>query len=211
MVNDTGTSFHALTLRVPDRVTDAELEAAMASEGDPEWFFESYFAGNPDQAPPGGEVSAVVNYPAGRYIALNVFTGATARFEAHGDSWGRPAPVADRAIGLVDYGFLALDSAAAGRQVWQVTNHGTTWHDITVFRGPAGATADAFMEAAMSSEAFPPAGYEHVGGVGAMSPGASIWVELDLEPATYVGACFLPGDDDAPHAMLGMMTTFVVA
>ncbi len=215
MVNDTGTSFHALTLRVPDRVSDDQLEADLASEGDPEWFFESYFASNPDQAPLGGGVSAVVNYPAGRYIILNVFAGAMTRFDAHGESWGRPAPVADRTVGLVDYGFLALDSTAAGRQTWQITNHGTTWHDITIFRGPAGSTADAFMEAAMSSDAFPPADYEHVGGVGAMSPGVSTWIELDFAPGTYVGACFLPGgtadNDDTPHAMRGMIATFEVA
>jgi hypothetical protein len=211
MVNDTGTSFHALTMRVPDRVSHEQLEADLANEGDPEWFFESYFASNPDQAPPGGELSAVVAYPAGRYVILNVFTGAMTRFVAHGDSWGRPAPTADRTVGLVDYGFLALDSVVAGRQRWQVTNHGATWHDITIFRGPAGGTPESFLEAAMSSEAFPPAGYEHVGGVGAMSPGVSVWVELDLVPGTYIGSCFLPGDDDMPHAMQGMVATFEVS
>lgn len=89
---------------------------------------------------------------------------------------------------------------------------------MTVFKVPDNSTVDDLMAAfaAMEDEAaIFPEGYEVVGGVGAMSPGVTAWIDLDLAAGTHIGACFLPtleGEDaDTPHAFLGMMTTFEVA
>ncbi len=220
MFNNTNVEMHVFTMRIPDDVTDVELDAAMASEALPEWWLTTLFAGNPDQAAPGGgSAYGYVHYQPGRYVIQNPFNGQMTRFEATGDPWGQPAPVADVEIGLLDMAFAGFEALLpAGPNVWRVTNHGTTWHDVTVLAAPAGSTVDDLMAAfaAMEdAEAVFPDGYLVAGGVGAMSPGVTAWIDLDLTAGTHIGACFLPtleGEDaGTPHAFLGMITTFDVA
>ena len=50
-----------------------------------------------------------------------------------------------------------------------------------------------------------------VGGAGALFPGGSHWIELRLKPGTYVAWCFVPDvHTGMPHALMGMITVFVV-
>ena len=46
---------------------------------------------------------------------------------------------------------------------------------------------------------------------GVLSPGQSMWVEVDLQPGQYLAACFLSGPGDLPmHAAMGMFHIFTV-
>jgi hypothetical protein len=221
IVNDRDVELHIFTVRIPDELSDEAFLEEMSS-GDllPSWWPETHLAGNPDQAPQGGgSLAGYVQYHPGRYVVTDPFTGAMAPFEATGNAWGRPAPVADVEIGLLDIAFHGFDAPLpAGPHLWRITNPGTIWHDMTTFGAPAGATVDDFWAAVETKPegALFPDGYPVIGGVGAISPGVTTWVELDLAPGTHVAACFLPmiepGESAGmPHAVLGMITTFEVA
>lgn len=213
--NDSDTLMHVFTMRIPDGLTDDDAIAALSAEQTPDWFGTTFFAGNPDEPESGGgELSGYVFYLPGRYMAVNPFSnGIVTAFDVTGDAWGRPAPVADIEIGLVDMALVGFDAPIpAGTHLWRLTNHGTMWHDMTTLKAPDGSTVDdlfAAFENTPEDQVFPD-GYTTTGGVGATSPGVSTWVELNLEPGTHIAACFLPGDDGMPHAFHGMITAFEV-
>lgn len=222
MINITEAELHVFIVRLPDGLSEDELRTAMTSEELPDWWTSTLFTGNPDQAASGGgTLSGYITFQPGKYVIVNPLSeeGQTARFEATGDAWGQPAPIANVEIGLLDMAFKGFDAPLpAGPNVWRITNHGTTWHDVTLFKVPNGTTTDDVMSlfAAMDDNSpFPPDGWELAGGIGATSPGATGWIEPDLKPGTHVAACFLPtisGDDadGLPHALHGMVTAFEV-
>ena len=213
--NDSDTIMHTFTMRIPDGLTDDEVVAAMMTEDTPDWFGTTLFTGSPDEPEPnGGVLTGYVNYLPGRYMVVNPFSdGIMTAFEVTGDAWGRPAPVADIEIGMIDMAYIGFDAPIpAGPHLWRLTNHGTMWHDMTTLKAPDGSTVDdlfAAFEATPEDQIFPD-GYMTTGGIGATSPGITNWVELDLQPGTHIAACFLPGDDGMPHAFHGMLTTFEV-
>lgn len=50
-----------------------------------------------------------------------------------------------------------------------------------------------------------------VTGAAALFPGGSHWIELNLKPGTYAAWCFVPDiHTGMPHALMGMITVFVV-
>ncbi|MCA9859699.1 MAG: hypothetical protein KC438_08250 [Thermomicrobiales bacterium] len=213
--NESDTIMHTFAMRIPDGLTDDDAIAALMTEDTPDWFGHTLFAGNPDEPQPGGgELTGYVFYVPGHYMAVNPFSdGIATSFDVAGEPWGRPAPVADFEVGLIDMAFLGFDEPIpAGPHLWRLTNHGTTWHDLTTLKAPDGSTVDdlfAAFETTPEDQVFPD-GYMTTGGVGATSPGVSTWVELNLEPGTHIAACFLPGEDGLPHAFNGMITAFEV-
>jgi hypothetical protein len=214
--NDSDTIMHTFTMRIPDGMSDDEARASLAQDDPGEWFATTFFAGNPDEPEPGGgELTGYTFYVPGRYMVANPFSdGIVAPFDVAGKTWGRPAPVADIEIGLIDMAFLGFDTPIpTGPHLWRLTNHGTMWHDMTTFKAPDGSTVDdlfAAFETTPEDQIFPD-GYTVTGGIGATSPGVTTWVELDLAPGTHIAACFLPGDDGTPHAFQGMVAAFEVA
>ena len=49
-------------------------------------------------------------------------------------------------------------------------------------------------------------------GLGALSPGQTSWLALDLAPGTYIALCFVPDrETGVPHALMGMVQVFTVA
>lgn len=213
--NDSDTIMHTFTMRIPDGLTDDDAIAALMAEDTPDWFGTTFFVGTPDEPEPGGgALTGYAFYLPGHYMVVNPFSdGIVTSFDVAGETWGRPAPVADLEIGLIDMAFLGFDEPIpAGPHLWRLTNHGTTWHDMTTLKAPDGSTVDdlfAAFETTPEDQVFPD-GYETTGGVGATSPGVTTWVELDLEPGTHIAACFLPGEDDMPHAFHGMIASFEV-
>jgi hypothetical protein len=56
---------------------------------------------------------------------------------------------------------------------------------------------------------LPPFG--DAGGMGALNPGLSGWVKLNLTSGNYVALCFVPDrTTGTPHFALGMITSFSV-
>ena len=213
--NDSDTIMHTFTMRIPDGMSDDDVLAALAKEDPGDWFVTTFFVGTPDEPEPGGgELTGYSYYVPGHYMVVNPFSdGIVTSFDVAGDTWGRPAPVADVEVGLIDMALRGFEEPIpAGPTLWRVTNHGTTWHDVSTLKAPDGSTVDdlfAAFETASEDQVFPD-GYTTTGGVGATSPGVTTWVEMDLQPGTHIAACFLPGEDGMPHAFHGMIATFEV-
>jgi hypothetical protein len=56
-----------------------------------------------------------------------------------------------------------------------------------------------------------PPPFADAGGMGALTPGMSGWLKLNLTSGNYVALCFVPDPKTGqPHFALGMMTTFTV-
>jgi hypothetical protein len=68
------------------------------------------------------------------------------------------------------------------------------------------------------STGTPPAGmlgegdFQPITGTQVLSPDASTWIGIDLQPGTYALMCFIPDRSTGmPHAMLGMVSIVTVS
>jgi len=121
-------------------------------------------------------------------------------------------PRTDQVIEMVDFDFVMPEGIQAGKQLWEVANHGQQLHHMVLLRLDEGRTMNdvtAFME---SADGVPPG--EEAGYVGLLSKGQSAFVEVDLEPGEYVAICFIPDHGasatSTDHAHLGMVQSFTV-
>lgn len=178
-------------------------------------------------AEPGTSAAITYDVTAGQYVLLNLDGEAPqilpfAAVEAPKDPYAAEltAPEADVTITLVDFAFGMPLEIAAGPQVWQFLNKGTQWHEMGIIRMEEGMTQEDLMAQLMQILAPPaegePAEEDGPPDVPAvffwtpMSAGKEAWIELDLEPGTYVALCFLPdfesGTSHLEHGMLQMFT-----
>jgi hypothetical protein len=215
-------SWHGFLLRLPDDVSLDALLAATPVPGEeeeiPEWLFRATYPGFPGETLPGRENRVVVDLTPGEYVIVGdtfqpfVVTAATA---------GTPMAAAvpsDAKVSLIDFSFNFPTDLAVGRQVWEVMNTGSQPHEILLAKSSVPITAEQVI-ALFSEEqgATPAAGgptmedIEPVGGIGWLTPGATGWTEVALEPGYYIALCFVPDPTTfTPHALTGMVTVFQV-
>lgn len=230
--NMTTAEAHVFVTRIPDFVTEAEIDAGLTLAATtvpmttPDWLFQGLFSGNPDYAAPsGGEAAALVDLVPGKYLVMDPFRpDVPARFEVLATS-ATPvpltAPPVDATVALYEMAFTLSDEIRPGRQVWAVTNIGAAFHEIEFVPVPAGATTTdaalalgATVTGASTEGQLDPVWdgwvYSAAGGVGVLSPGGTVWAQFDLAPGTYAIACFVPGPN-GPHLMEGMIQIVTVA
>jgi hypothetical protein len=135
---------------------------------------------------------------------------AVTPFEA-GEASGAEAPPADVTAALVDFNFDLPAEIKAGPQTWEVTNQGSQWHEMGIFKLNEGTTVDDLLALLNSGEQSGPPPFEDVAFWGPMSPGESGWVTWDLPAGTYTLLCFLPdAADGTPHLAKGMVREITV-
>ncbi|HWV23417.1 MAG TPA: hypothetical protein VNZ58_04435 [Thermomicrobiales bacterium] len=104
---------------------------------------------------------------------------------------------------------LTLDNEpAAAQQVLQVTNGGDQVHDVVILR-----TDDTLDESGAASLATSWAKGEEtnatvLGGVGTLSPGATAFAALDVEPGTYIAFSSLPDENGGLQVDNGVVAIF---
>lgn len=113
------------------------------------------------------------------------------------------------------------DSVSTGPQVWKVTNTGTTPHFLALSMSDGSLTEanvqamfDSFLGTPLPASATPISeqALKDIAGTGVLSPGQSMWIQVDLPAGQYLGACFLSGPGDTPmHAAMGMFKIFEAA
>lgn len=211
--NTRDVGVHVVTAKLPDDVTDAQLEELAAPEAPmPEWLLDKHFPGIPDTVEPGRIVEGYTFYEEGRYFWFELWTGASGELVVGPGSATRFVPAADVTVTMVEMTFLGLDEPlAAGPQLWQVDNRGGTWHEVMVARLAGPMTADEILEGLMAETLPEGDGAGPVAGYGITSPGFTGFLRLDLEAGHYAALCFAPDEwVGPPHAMMGMITTFDV-
>jgi hypothetical protein len=81
---------------------------------------------------------------------------------------------------------------------------------------PSFTDDDLQLMFSLPEDATPPPGvpelvYQPVAAIGILAPGHTSWLDVELAPGRYLGACMLPFTTGYPHAMDGMYHLFDVA
>lgn len=216
-----GTQPHNAQLeRLNDGVTQAQVLAAFKKG--PEALLpllSSY--GGAHIVDPGQSQEVILNIAQGQYIMLcfasgpdnipHFIKGMYKFFTVNGPSNANQVsqPQVNGQVMLRDFSIVLPASIPAGPMMLQVTNQGSQPHEMGLLKLSAGKDVPDVL-AFLGKPAGPPP-FTDAGGMGALAPGLSAWVKLNLVPGKYVALCFVPDPTTGkPHFALGMITTFTV-
>ncbi|MBF6592111.1 MAG: hypothetical protein IVW57_16500 [Ktedonobacterales bacterium] len=177
-------------------------------------------AGGSAAIPAGASQEVIENLMPGRYVAACLETtpqgvphfelGMRAMFTVFGED-EFTAPASRGTIVETDY---SIQMPAAIRESQPLTlrvSVADQTHEVQIMSVPTGTTRQQLLNCFQGKActlAGPPM---NVGGAAGLAPGRSQWVELRLKPGTYAAVCFIPDvRRGLPHALLGMVTVFVV-
>jgi hypothetical protein len=210
-------------LAIPEGASFDAMSSATPAPGNfiPPFFYSTTVAGGPTSIPTGETWSQVVHVDPGQWVIfpMNDQQPAVVTAAETADSVTE-APAADVTITESDFAFTGFEQLAAGQQVLAVTNEGAQPHMFDFFQVPDGTTMDDIAALlAMPEDATPAPGMLQEsdialvpgGQVILQSTGTSVWMDVDLEPGTYVLVCFvIDPATGMPHAMEGMVSLFQV-
>jgi uncharacterized cupredoxin-like copper-binding protein len=227
MENNGQDVHHAQLVKLADGVSAEEVAAAFGSlediEGDMgEILAQLSLRGGPGIITPGTSQRLILDLEPGRYLWIcglptadgqtHAAKGMTRAFEVVAtQDGGASEPAADQTFVMADFVYGIPDAIPAGRQTWHIVNEGTQPHEMLLARLEPGATALDFAMAAFDPTATAPPPGVPVGGLQAIDPGTSAWLDLDLVPGTYAAICFVPdAASGRAHLELGMISEFTV-
>ncbi|MBF6590345.1 MAG: hypothetical protein IVW57_07415 [Ktedonobacterales bacterium] len=186
-------------------------------------------AGGAASVLPGGRQDVILSLRPGRYVAACFEAGSdniphflkgmhksfvvTSNARAasdNDDALLNGAPRADSVVVLRDYQLRLPAVISRDRPLMlRVRNNGPQTHQMEITKLNAGKTLKDYLRALQSSSGTPPG--KAAGGIDALAPFTSGWVELRLAPGNYVAACFVPDiKTNKPHAEMGMVAAFTV-
>lgn len=125
---------------------------------------------------------------------------------------GRPAPtpaIPSVTVIATDYALQLPDTLRSGATRFRLVNQGKEFHHLWIARLEQGKTA-ADLLAALEAKGPLPGWVHEVGGPNAPAPGGEANATVALAPGSYVVACLIPGSDQVPHVMKGMMRPLTV-
>jgi hypothetical protein len=188
----------------------------------PLFVYQAKFAGGA-QAMPGQTAQAVIDLTPGEWMVWAddpsapqppAMVKVTDDFPAEVQD-----PAADLTATLVDFKIIIDGALTAGKHILAVPHHGAQPHFLALMKGPDSMTKDQVMAALMA----PPDATPEAGGLSEndlqptlytplQSIGTVTYHEVELEPGTYMAACFFPtAGTGAPHAMEGMVEVIKVS
>lgn len=165
---------------------------------------------------PGQTLEGTFNLQPGTHVVLDISGEVPdVKFFEVADAEGEPAaaPEGDVHVTLMDFAFSLPLQIPAGENVWHLENKGNQWHEMGMLKiDPETSIAELQAQVAAfasgEGESEPPVFFW-----APMSQGEEAWVNLDLEPGTYVIACFLPDLASAEghaHVQEGMIQIITV-
>lgn len=190
--NDGEESHQVTLIKLDDGQTADQLATALTEEGEGAAAPESY-SGGPNSTAPGDDDTVTLDLAEGDYalICFIPSSDGVSHFQKGmvgqltvGPAEGPAAapPETEGTIHMADFTYVLPDDFT-GQGTYEVVNDGPQVHEITI----STATDDGD------------------GGLAAIAPGATAYVDLDLAAADYNFTCFV-GDAEtgAPHFTLGM-------
>lgn len=223
-VANTGTitDSHWAMGKIPDEVTEKEIEEFFAAQDDTDalGFEDIGFVGAADWPQPDSPpVTGVVDLHPGRYFAFDPFSSREAfRFMVEGDFPDVEEPMSDLTVDLHDMVITLPEAAFTSNPVrWKIENTGSTHHDVAILPVPEEFTGEhlttllTLPEGATPPPDVPAFEYQPVAAIGILVPGRASWLDVELLPGHYLAVCMLPFGTGYPHAMDGMYVLFDVA
>jgi uncharacterized cupredoxin-like copper-binding protein len=220
MENEGQEPHHVQLVRLNDGVTTEQFQAALQQSPEAAMPLVS-FAGGPGVVPPGQSQQVDVELNPGHYFLLclvpssdgipHLAKGMLAPLEVVAPTAQASAsePKADSAVRLLDFSFVLPSEINAGRHVWKVTNEGKQPHELALIKLADGKTMQDVATFMQSPSGPPP--WVDAGGLQAIDPGESGWVNLDLQPGNYVALCHVPDPASGKaHEEMGMVMPFTV-
>jgi hypothetical protein len=220
LVNQGGEPHQAQFMRLNQGVTLDQFFAAL-KDGPEAALPLATSAGGPNAVMPGQRQEVTLNLLAGQYVAICFVTSPDGHSHAEkgmvtpftvekAASGSQPAdPQADGVVTLKDFSISMSDALTAGKHTLKVTNQGPQSHEFSLIHLAPGKTAQDVMTFFMQPAGPPP--FTDAGGMGALAPHTSGWVEVDLAAGDYMALCFVPDPQTGKaHVMLGMLTSFTV-
>lgn len=220
LTNDGKEPHHVQLARLNDNVTMDQFQAALQQS--PEAAFPLVtFAGGVGVIDPGDKQQVTVELTPGQYVLLcfvashdgmpHLAKGMMATLEVvKGDKpASKPEIKADTTIKLLDFSFAMPAEVKAGQQVWKVVNDGKQVHEIAIIKLAEGKTMEDVANFMQSMKGEPP--FADAGGLQAIDPGDTGWVNLNLQPGNYVAMCHVPDPATGhAHMEMGMVMPFTV-
>ena len=223
---DMGTPMAGMTMGTP--ATGAEDAGPPPGEDPLAWIYETYISGGPG-ALAGQTIQAIIDLLAGNYAAFNedfeaplavpvTVTGdATASPMAGSPIPGLTADVTVTEVKTADgYAFEIEGTFAPGGQVVEIYNDADQPHFMEFALSPGPVTVDELLMLFTmdpSTGATPPPGMINPEEIrtaafaATQSPDARVYLATNLQPGTYILACFIPDPtkEGIPHAFEGML------
>jgi hypothetical protein len=220
--DNVGTEDHHLQIaRINDGVTFEEFVTKLQTEGEAAYALLEA-VGGVGILQPGASQSVTVNLQKpGLYIALCVLPNAEGVPHlalgmikpievVAATNVDAETPEADLEVHILDFGYDIPTEVSAGKQTWEVVNHGVQPHEMLVAKLKDGKTISDVMTYLQNAEQGE-APYEFAGGAQGMATGYSNFVEFDFAVGDYVALCFIPdAATGKPHVALGMVRPFTV-
>ncbi len=217
--NEGAEPHHVQLARLSDGVTfEAFVEALQQG---PEVAFPMLsLAGGPGPLDTGGEAAVTVELTPGQYILADFLPSADGVPHI---AKGMLAPLTVTAapelavalpevageVKLMSFSFALPQNIQAGEQVWQVTNEGDQWHEISLIKLAEGKTMMDVTHWMHAPDGPPP--FTNVGGMQGIDPGESAYLHLNLTPGEYAVLCHIPDPASGKaHTELGMVMPFTV-
>jgi len=217
-----------------EAIGEAEMAASPAAgeAGNPlaefAWLYQTYVAGGGGAAP-GQTVQVVVDLRPGEYAVWSDDLESSippAPMTVTGEMpTDLPEPEADAVVTQVGtaegYAFEFAGDLAAGPQVLRIDNKSDQPHFTLLIGSPNPVTleqAEMLMNFDFESGEEPPAGmpdpesFTFFTYAATQSAGSTQWFATNLEPGSYIVACFVPDPTKGgiPHAMEGMLSVIDV-
>jgi hypothetical protein len=216
-----GQEYHHVQLaRLNDGVTLPQLQEALQKEGEAAIRLVT-LVGGVAALDPGGNGSVTLELANGQYVLLcfipsadnvpHLAKGMIRPLTVTGSaSAAASVPQAAVTVDMEDFHFTMPAEVKAGRQVWKVVNKGPQPHEISIARLADGKTLDEAAAWFAKPEGPPP--FQLVGGMQGMNAGApDAYINLDLQPGSYVAMCAIPDPATGKaHSDLGMVMPFTV-
>ena len=212
---------HVQFLRLNDEVSLEAFQEALQKRPGAEMTV-SKLMGGVGQIAPTLSAQAVLNLTAGEYVII-CFVPSAGDHVPHlakgmikpltvleADAAAAMEPKAELTVTMKDYLFDFPETLPAGPRIIKVVNNGPDVHELNLLRLEDGKTAEDVSQFLAAPNGPPP--FLPIGGMNGLDVGASGFVELDLEPGTYVAICYIPTPKSAghPHFTRGMIKEFTV-
>jgi hypothetical protein len=210
-IDNVDTEWHAAIVRyLNEDVSLDEFSAAFQQEPRSTFPMTS-FAGGPD-VPGGKAIPGYYTLQAGTYIVVDnwVEPWRFASFQVAGESAQSQPPPAEVMVKMKEYAFDMPKSLPSGRHLWQFTNQGEFLHNIGIIRLGEGQSMDDVI--AWTKEPQGPEPYEYFTMWNILSPGATSWGQIELQPGEYLAVDFMPdfASEDGLNMEQGMVWKFTV-